>query len=203
MSQSDNPTVSLGVLARFFLMTELTKKLSQAILVLTILHCTAKEPDNEPAEAHERYEAMFPTERITIDSMKKYCIAPKPFTRASVLHLAKDSDHWHFRTRYREGFKKPADFAGKFKVVQWGCGSNCQVSSLINLEKGTIIDGFTTSMGVEYRIDSTIFIVDPFSAEEFQYGRPTLYEPARIYNFDGKEFHLLKEPGFEIKEVEE
>jgi len=36
------------------------------------------------------------------------------------------TDSWRlFRTRIREASNKPPNFAGRYRVVEWGCGSDC------------------------------------------------------------------------------
>lgn len=176
------------------------KKFIPLFLLLLIFSCSEKKVNNKHIEVKkETWKVIFPTEKIDIELMKEYLIEPQPFTKSSKLQLEENDDNWRFRTRYREAFKKEADFAGKYKVVQWGCGTACQVNSLVNLETGQIIDGFTSSMGVEYKMNSTIFIVDPFSEEDFQDGRSMIYGTAKIYNFDGTNFQLLKKQKYEVK----
>jgi hypothetical protein len=135
---------------------------------------------------------MIPNERISISDFPEYKIAVKPFVKAKQLKLKPGTFAWQFRTRYQNAFKQPADFAGKYKVVEWGCGTTCQMVSLINLESGDIIEGFTTSLSSSYALDSKLFITNPFSEDEFKHGRVSTYQSAKLYLFDNEQFTLLK-----------
>jgi hypothetical protein len=147
-------------------------------------------------------EVMFPLEKITDPVFNQYRVAPYAFNKASSLILEKGTDNWNFRTRYRKAFEATANFAGKYKVVQWGCGTQCQQNSLINLATGEIINGFTSSYGVGYKLNSTLFIVNPFVDEDFKHGRSPIYASPKLYNFDGNKFYFIKNQAHEIREFE-
>ena len=66
-----------------------------------------------------------------------------------------------YRTRLREGAKHRANFAGRYIVVDWGCGSNCQVYALIDAVTGRVFDGSGAERGADFRLDSSLFIADP------------------------------------------
>jgi hypothetical protein len=46
-----------------------------------------------------------------------------------------------FRTRIAESAKKGPNFAGKYAIAQWGCGTSCIDIALIDEETGTVYDG--------------------------------------------------------------
>jgi hypothetical protein len=46
-----------------------------------------------------------------------------------------------FRTRIAESAKKGPNFAGKYTIAQWGCGTSCIDIALIDEETGTVYDG--------------------------------------------------------------
>jgi hypothetical protein len=43
-----------------------------------------------------------------------------------------------FRTRIREGAANGPNFAGKYTVVRWGCGSDCQQLAIVNAMSGEV-----------------------------------------------------------------
>jgi hypothetical protein len=45
-----------------------------------------------------------------------------------------------FRTRIREGVKIPPNFAGRYSVIEWGCGSPCSTFVLVDLQTGKVYD---------------------------------------------------------------
>lgn len=77
-----------------------------------------------------------------------------------------------FKTRLIEASRQAPNFAGKYVVAEWGCGSNCQHFMIIDLEAGTVTDGFTTSWGIKYQVDSTLLVVHPHEVL-CQKGEPT------------------------------
>lgn len=56
--------------------------------------------------------------------------------------------------------KKGPNFAGKYKIITWGCGSPCQNNIIIDSQTGKIIDGFNSAWGSDYKIDSSLIISD-------------------------------------------
>jgi hypothetical protein len=85
-----------------------------------------------------------------------------------------------FRTRIREGAAKGPNFARRYTIVEWGCGSGCVSFALADAEVGTLFrppfrdlgwgmplmeyegryapnrDGF---MPLSYRLDSSLLVV--------------------------------------------
>jgi hypothetical protein len=50
---------------------------------------------------------------------------------------------WHrnYRTRIREAAAEGPDFAGHFKIAEWGCGSGCAGIAIIDEKTGAVYDG--------------------------------------------------------------
>ena len=101
-------------------------------------------------------------------------------------------DNSSFKTRIIEGYKKDINYAGKYVWIQWGCGSGCQVNLMVNAETGKIFYPPVSALGVEYKVDSTMIIVDPFSEDYKENDRPEIYEPPTYYNFNGEQFIEIK-----------
>ena len=76
-----------------------------------------------------------------------------------------------FKTRLVDAAKKPPDFAGHFRFVDWGCGSNCAAGAVVNLKTGDVLPppgrggktgwdrwiycaSWWETSGVEYRVNS-------------------------------------------------
>jgi hypothetical protein len=47
----------------------------------------------------------------------------------------------HFKTQIVRQSKGPPNFAGIFRVAEWGCGSSCVSIAVINLRSGLVYDG--------------------------------------------------------------
>jgi hypothetical protein len=52
--------------------------------------------------------------------------------------IATDPTAHHFRTVLSGAAKKGPNFAGRFAVASWGCGSGCVEWAIINLESGKV-----------------------------------------------------------------
>jgi len=46
-----------------------------------------------------------------------------------------------FRTQILRASKQPPNFAGVYRVAEWGCGSSCVSIAVINLKTGVVRDG--------------------------------------------------------------
>ena len=67
-----------------------------------------------------------------------------------------------FRTRLREGAAPGPNFAGHYTVVLWGCGTSCQIVSVIDARTGRLSrQTLLTANGVRYRRDSRLLLADP------------------------------------------
>lgn len=67
-----------------------------------------------------------------------------------------------FKTAILGAVAKGVDFAGHYKVASWGCGTSCQMSAIIDLESGRIVEyAIGSALGLEYRVNSRLLIVNP------------------------------------------
>ncbi|TGE29199.1 hypothetical protein [Hymenobacter metallicola] len=99
---------------------------------------------------------------------------------------------WH-RTRIREGAKQPANFAGHYRLITWGCGSSCQMSALVDQHTGRIYDVPETAAGLEYHLNSRLLITD-YSDEEAgprSFLLNSIYPPPAFYLWTGSRFEQL------------
>jgi hypothetical protein len=85
-----------------------------------------------------------------------------------------------FRTVIRRGARKGPNFAGHYRVAEWGCGSNCLVYALIDVITGAVYDKGLPNpnggypCGLLYQRDSNLFVVEQSAATESKY-EPSLY----------------------------
>lgn len=67
-----------------------------------------------------------------------------------------------FKTAINEAIAQGPNFAGKFVVAQWGCGTGCQGHAVVNVESGKIIAfGPETEAGIGVSLESPILITNP------------------------------------------
>jgi len=75
------------------------------------------------------------------------------------------------------------NFACKYFIVQWGCGTGCQMNAVFNQETGRHIASFNSTMGCEYRIDSKLIKI---------YGDKSHNTPDRFYVLNNEILTLEK-----------
>ena len=70
-----------------------------------------------------------------------------------------------FRTAISIQCKNGVNFANKYTIVTWGCGTNCQYSVLVDRTNVKIYDGVTSTYGVNYTLESNLLIVNEYIPE--------------------------------------
>jgi hypothetical protein len=105
--------------------------------------------------------------------------------------IAKDIDWksnkaaWSFRTRLKAGLEAGPNFNGHYAVVEYGCGTSCQVQMIVDVETGRVLDNRKagTTYGATYRLSSRLIAMDlPDPDAEWRdytllhYGGPRFYQ---------------------------
>jgi hypothetical protein len=99
----------------------------------------------------------------------------------------------NFKTAIDEAVAAGPNFAGKYAVAQWGCGTGCQGHAVVNVESGKIIAfGPQTEAGLGLSPESPIMITNPKEnfppiAEMQKADLPTLTSLANI----PREYYVL------------
>ncbi len=95
-----------------------------------------------------------------------------------------------FKTRLTEGAKEGPNFAGHYTIVSWGCSTNCQSIAVVDAKTGTAYFApFVAAIGSEFRIDSNLFIVNPYNEikEVYDVKIPPLFYSA-YYKWENNQF---------------
>lgn len=101
--------------------------------------------------------------------------------------ISRDSFLWNFRTRIREAARgNRPNFAGRYIVTQWGCGTGCQAGAIINTVTGEVYPGPLSSLGIDFRPYSALLVVNPPDEEPDPY-RPD-WVTTEYYLWTGSEF---------------
>jgi len=102
-----------------------------------------------------------------------------------------------YRTRLKEAASKGSNFAGHYALAEWGCGSNCQVLTVIDSENGKVLTGAGANRGKDFRVDSSLLIADPpypYSASlTVNDDDPLAHMPIRYYVWNGARFDAIYE----------
>jgi hypothetical protein len=85
----------------------------------------------------------------------------------ATVDLASDPRAGTFRTRLRRGAAEGPNFAGHYTIVTWGCGTDCQVTAVVDARTGRVAFApFTAYSGTAFRLDSRLLIENPRRPED-------------------------------------
>ncbi len=100
-----------------------------------------------------------------------------------------------FRTRLRDAAAQPANFSGHYRMVTWGCGTECVMGAVIDKINGRVLflpfsicchaDPDANFEPVEFRLSSQLVVFSGLRNEEGLDG-------AHFYEFDGDKFVFIK-----------
>lgn len=86
-----------------------------------------------------------------------------------------------FRTRLKLSAREGPNFAGRFTVGLWGCGSDCRMLAVIEARTGRVhFAPFWVGIDATFHLDSALLIVNESEIERYLAGEAMLdvYEPA-------------------------
>lgn len=97
-----------------------------------------------------------------------------------------NSNATNYRTLITNESKQPANFAGHYRLVLYGCGSNCTGFFVVNLKTGKIISlgsNYVADRDILTRVSSSLLIYNaPYGPDINAYtGDPTATVPADYY----------------------
>ena len=95
-------------------------------------------------------------EEYQINADDRYLRRPVP------VDFSGHQDLWSYRTMIRGAVVRGVNFAGRYVIAEWGCGTSCQNHAVIDAKTGKIIaSGLQTLYGVDYMKDSALLIINP------------------------------------------
>lgn len=103
-----------------------------------------------------------------------------------------------FRTRLREGGKGKPNFAGRYIVTIWGCGTSCLAGAVMDAKTGNVAflpgaihswEGDENLEPIEYRLNSRLII---FSGNIDQKGLDGNGLNSHYYEFRNGKFNYIK-----------
>jgi hypothetical protein len=72
---------------------------------------------------------------------------PESFQGPVVEPMLRNPDQRKFEAQIRRQSTLPANFAGHYKIAEWGCGSSCVSIAVINLKTGEVYEGPFSVLG--------------------------------------------------------
>jgi len=82
-------------------------------------------------------------------NFERFSVAPSYKGKPAPAQIVSKSDRL-FRTRIREGAREGPNFAGRFTVVEWGCGSGCISFAVVDAVTGRVYRAPFALLGVPY-----------------------------------------------------
>jgi hypothetical protein len=113
--------------------------------------------------------ASIREEQAKIPRFEDYPVSETFEGKPAPVDLSSHPDAPNFETRLTEGAEKGPNFAGHYTVIEWGCGTSCQVNAVVDAKTGAVYWGPTTAVGSNYRINSNLFIANPQEGEEIRW----------------------------------
>lgn len=102
------------------------------------------------------------TPRPVLPRFEDYAVEDVYRGRPAPVDLASAEYGRTFRTMLREGARSGPNFAGRYTIVEWGCGTGCQIVVVVDARTGRLSrQSLNTASGVEYRLNSALLIADP------------------------------------------
>lgn len=86
-----------------------------------------------------------------------------PFTgNHSPIDFDSHPDAYTYRDALNYGIQFGPNFAQHYTIVTWGCGTTCEAFAIVDAYTGAVyFPQFVSSVGLDYRLDSNLLIVDP------------------------------------------
>ncbi len=95
---------------------------------------------------------------------------------------------YRFKTKIINALKDRPNFAGHCIVVEWGCGTSCQQSAIINLKTKKVSFGPNSSTGFIYYPNSKLLISNPVAKDTPDY----ISKEISLYLMKDEKLKLLK-----------
>ena len=151
------------------------------ILILSSINSFAEKNDEQIIYPKNTYKG--------IDLLYSKYSCPVELTEMATDLDKQSIEHWRsFETRIKEGIEAGVNFAGKYIIIEWGGGTECQTGVIVNASSGEIYEIPISAWGKEYQKDSCLLIVNPPVDNEEE--RPEYALPA-YYKWENNTFILL------------
>ncbi len=129
------------------------------ILLIFYLVCIALKIEAQtPNDSELRKKYGFDNYIVIVD---KYSLSEKD------LKYTKGTKE--FKTRIKDALKGEINFAGHCIFLEWGCGTGCQQSAIIDLKSKKVIFGPNSTTGYIYYPNSSLLIANPIDKDAPDY----------------------------------
>jgi hypothetical protein len=154
------------------------------------------------AQGQQHYFQKIPKDTLSrvsvcLPRFEDYSVSPPALQTVAKIDFKSDPKARRYRTVLREGAVLPPDFAGRCKVVSWGCGSPCHEFAIVDLKTGLVYvspEGY--SVGIGFRLDSNLLVLEPEQDYRAlcEQGMTIFCEggPSAYYRWTGRQLRLVE-----------
>lgn len=140
----------------------------------------------------------FAQKEVVLPSFQDYMADDYLAGKSVPADLNSHPDAMMYRTVIREATEEGPNFAEIYTIATWGCGTECQVSAIINRKNGKVyFPGLGSELGLDYRFDSKLIVVNPPQTIFEVWGSDIKEIPewltTRYYVWENEKLTLLKE----------
>ena len=107
--------------------------------------------------------------------------------------LKRGDAYFDHRSAIKASAAEPINFAGHLKVVEWGCGTECQNGVIIDMQDGTLHELPPAAAGYSYYVDSSLLVTN----SHVEGDTPDWMEQ-RLYYWDGEQLVFIKKAKYQI-----
>lgn len=126
-----------------------------------------------------------------IPSFQQYSVSDYFQGMPAAIDLTSHPDSARFAGQLRAKLDQGPNFAGHYRLVSWGCGTHCTALMLVDLRSGAVHDGVVAELGLHFRVDSALLIVNPRPEEYFEIGEVPPWAATRYYRWHQDRMELL------------
>jgi len=132
------------------------------VVAVMVFLASCEREDIEPIATTSKEAATPPTTEaaaeVLLPMFEDYPAVETFDGTPAEVNLASHPDAKMFRTRLSEISPYDTRFAGHYRIVEFGCGTECQSIWAVDLIDGSVYSLFTASSGVAYRPDSRLIV---------------------------------------------
>lgn len=144
-----------------------------------------------PAPAGTGATSTPPLEDSGLPTFWQYAVADYFQGIPAAIDLASHPDAARFADRLTAKLDQGPNFAGSYRLVSWGCGTQCTTSMIVDLRSGVVHDGVTAELDMHFRADSALLIVNPHPEKSFEIGEIPPWAGTRYYRWHQDRLELL------------
>lgn len=133
------------------------------------------------ADPHLKKDSIQVNPRTNPPTFDDYPVDTVALTKHAPIDFDSHPKAYTFRDVLNYGIQDGPNFAQHYTIVTFGCGSTCEAFVIVDAYTGSVyFPEFSSSVGLEFRLDSNLLIVDP--PDYLQYAPPMVKTEYFVWN---------------------